>query len=402
MAVSEPVRVGLVGAGFLARTRARCYRRVAGGRADLRAVASSDPDKAMAFAAEHGITRVESDFRALISCEDIDLVDLCVPNHLHERFAVSAAEAGKHVVCTKPLTAFSGFDCERPAEAQRIARQEPVKMLQAARRAARAMVEAAAAAGVKLCYGENWIYAPAVRRARELAAAAGGVLLEMRGWEAHSGSHADYARSWERAGGGALLRLGAHPIGAMLHLKREEGRRLRGAPTRPTAVTAEVADLSRAAGLAPERTAVATGWRGVENWGCVTIAFDDGTRAVAFGSDVHLGGMQSRLELSGSNFRLVCNLSPLDQLQAFAPDDSVFAGEYLIEKGGGGAGWSTPMPDEDWTSGQLGMVEAFVRDVAEDRPPLADGGLGADVVEVIYAAYVAAVEGRRVRLAEIG
>ncbi len=398
MAASAPVRIGLLGAGFLARTRVRCYRNLAGGGAELVAVASSDPDKAMAFAAEHGVAEVESDAYALLAREDIDLVDLCVPNHLHRRFAVAAAEAGKHVVCTKPLSAFSGHDFDRPGEARRIARQEPERMLELALADGRAMVEAAAAHGVKLMYGENWVYAPAVARARRLAAAAGGVLLEMRGWEAHSGSHAEYAKLWEYAGGGALLRLGAHPVGAMLQLKREEGERLRGIPTRPVAVTAEVADLSRAAGLAPERTAVATGWQGVENWGTVTIAFSDGTRAVAFGSDVALGGMQSRLELYGSNFRLHCNLSPQDQLEAYAPDEEAFAGVYLQEKLGTRGGWSTPMPDEDWSSGHLAMCRAFVRDVALDRAPQSDGGLGLDVLEVVYAAYVSAHHGRRVAL----
>ena len=235
-------------------------------------------------------------------------------------------------------------------------------------------------------------------KARELAAASGGVLLEMRGWEAHSGSHAEYAKLWEHAGGGALLRLGAHPIGAMLQLKREEGERLRGIPTRATAVTAEVADLTRAAGLAPERTAIATGWQGVENWGTVTIAFSDGTRATAFGSDVHLGGMQSRLELMGSNFRVNCNLSPNDLVEAYAPDQAAFEGVYLQEKLGTAGGWSTPMPDEDWSSGQLAMCEAFVQDLLGDSAPLSDGALGLDVIEGVYAAYVSASEGRRVAL----
>lgn len=395
---ASPVRIGLVGSGFLAKTRVRCYRSLPGGGAELVAVASSDPDKAMAFAAEHGVAEVESDFYALIARDDLQVVDLCVPNHLHRRFTVAAAEAGKHVVCTKPLTAFSGHDFDSAAEARRVAKTEPERMLEQALEAGRSMVEAAEAAGVKLMYGENWIYAPSVVKARELAAASGGVLLEMRGWEAHSGSHAEYAKTWEHAGGGALLRLGAHPIGAMLQLKREEGQRLRAIPTRPVAVTAEVADLTRAAGLAPERTAVATGWQGVENWGNVTIAFNDGTRATAFGSDVYLGGMQSRLELLGSNFRLNCKLSPNDLVEAYAPDEQAFEGVYLQEKLGTRAGWSTPMPDEDWSSGQQAMCQAFVRDVALDRAPLSDGALGLDVLEVIYAAYVSAAQGRRVAL----
>ena len=56
------------------------------------------------------------------------------------------------------------------------------------------------------------------------------------------------------------------------------------------------------------------------------------------------------------------------------------------------------MPDEDWTSGQLGMCQDFVAAVAEKRPALADGRLGLEVTRVVYAAYVAAATGQRVTL----
>ena len=89
-----------------------------------------------------------------------------------------------------------------------------------------------------------------------------GTIVDMRGGEIHKGSHSPYSRLWRHTGGGALLRLGAHPIGTMLWLKRPEGLRLRGQATKVVSVTAEVADLSRAAnGAACE---IATGWHDVE------------------------------------------------------------------------------------------------------------------------------------------
>ena len=78
----------------------------------------------------------------------------------------------------------------------------------------------------------------------------------MRGWESHSGSHSEYSMRWVHAGGGALLRLGAHPIGAMLYLKREEGMRRDGAPILPVAVSAEVADLTQNGALDDENCRV--------------------------------------------------------------------------------------------------------------------------------------------------
>src|SRR5436305_11875191 len=128
------------------------------------------------------------------------------------------------------------------------------EMLKIATENATAMVEAARRANVWLMYAENWVYAPSITKANRLAAAAGGSILEMRGGECHSGSHSPYSKEWRYTGGGALLRLGVHPLGAMLHLKRQEGLRRWTRPIRPQAVIAEVADLTRTPGFAEEDT----------------------------------------------------------------------------------------------------------------------------------------------------
>ena len=108
--------------------------------------------------------------------------------------------------------------------------------------------------------------------------------------------------------------------------------------------------------------------------------------------------MESRLDVLFSNGRLKCNLSPNNLVEAYAPAPETFGEEYLQEKLETAAGWSTPMPDEDWTSGHWGMCQSFVDCVAEDRPPVTDGRLGLEVVRVIYSAYLSAQEGRRVEL----
>ncbi len=385
----DSIRIALIGAGFLARTRLRNYTRTRG--AVLTAVADSSPDLAQALVAEareQGLVtgkefEAMADVKALLARDDVDVVDLCVPNPMHRPLAEQAAAAGKHVICTKPLVGFPGQSADLPGD--------PVPDAQA-------MVDACAAAGVSLIYAENWIYAPAIRRAAALHAASGGVLLEMRGWESHSGSHADYAKAWATAGGGALLRLGSHPIGAMLQLKEEEGLRLHGAATRVVAVTANTADLTRAHGLTPSNTKIATGWKDVENWGMAVLEFADGSRGVIHGSDNCLGGMQSRLELSSSNAQYQCNLSPNDLLRSYAVDSESFGTEYLMEKADTHAGWNTPIPDEDWSSGHFGMCQAFVSDLLEKRPSLSTGALGVSVMQVLAAAYQSARERRSVDL----
>ncbi|HEX4834802.1 MAG TPA: Gfo/Idh/MocA family oxidoreductase, partial [bacterium] len=62
------------------------------------------------------------------------------------------------------------------------------------------------------------------------------------------------------------------------------------------------------------------------------------------------------------------------------------------------AGWSSPAPDEDWAQGHPQALQDFVDSVAENRAPVSDGRLGRDVIEVVYAGYLSAAEGRRVEL----
>jgi len=388
--------VGLVGAGFLARARVAGWRKITG--AEVQAVCSRTPESAAAFAASEGVVTASADLDELLAREDIHAVDICVPNRSHREVVERAARAGKHILCTKPMAAYVGQDLGDDVDDAAVGAIDRAVMLEVAVADAEAMVTVAKENGVVLAYAENWIYAPSIQRAAGLVASSGGSLLEMRGWEGHSGSHSEYSMQWVHAGGGALLRLGAHPIGAMLYLKREEGLRRDGAPITPVAVSAEVADLTQNDALDDENCRVARGWVDVENWGCCVISFSDGSRGVAYGSDNKLGGMQSKLELSGSNFHLECNLSPNDMLKAYASDEGVFEGEYLMEKLDSRAGWSTPIPDESWSSGQFAMLEDFRDAVSGGRAPCSDGELGLAVTRVVYAAYLAASEGRRADL----
>jgi predicted dehydrogenase len=296
------------------------------------------------------------------------------------------------------MTAFDGSSLAAGQEPSQVPRAE---MLQAATNNAAAMVEATQRAGVLLMYAENWVYAPSIAKANRLAAASGGAILEMRGGECHSGSHSPYSKEWRTAGGGALLRLGVHPIGAMLHLKRQEGLRRWGRAIRPSAVMAEVGDLTKTPGFEAEaRHWVVTGWVDVENWASAVLTFDDGTRGIVWASDAVLGGMESTLQVLLSNAHIKCNLSHTKLVEAYAPDASIFGSEYLIEKLETSAGWSPPAPDEDWAQGHRQMVQDFVASVADGRQPQSDGTLGLDAIRVVYSAYLSAAEGRRVHLGE--
>jgi predicted dehydrogenase len=383
------VGVGVVGAGFVARIHAEAYRQVHGCQVEPRWVVAAHRERAEAFAAEHGIPRAAIELDRVLADPAVDLVDLCVPPHLHAPFAVAAARAGKHVIVEKPLTGYFG-DPATPRE----------EMLRAALASADEVIAACRDAGVRLCYAENWVYAPPIQKARRLLTAAGGPILRLVGEESHSGTHAPVNKHWVTSGGGSLIGKACHPLGGALYLKADEGRRLRGAPVRPASVVAEVAHLADTAAYSESPTRYLNTVEGadVEDWGGLLVTFDDGTVAQITASDAVLGGIRNQLAIYGANAAILCNINPNDAVRAYAPDPAVFAGEYLVEKLETAAGWSTPQPDEDWMTGYPQEIQDFVECVALGREPLAGGALARDVTATLYGAYLAAEQGRRVDL----
>jgi predicted dehydrogenase len=96
----DRLRVGIAGMGFIGPVHLRAAR-LAG--AEVVGVSGGDPTATRAAAAAHQISRVFESSEALVADPGIDVVHICTPNHLHASLARRALEAGKHVVCEKPL-----------------------------------------------------------------------------------------------------------------------------------------------------------------------------------------------------------------------------------------------------------------------------------------------------------
>ena len=104
----KTLNVGLIGYGFMGRSHSNAYRQVTNFfdvpyQPVLKRVAGRQEAAVQAFAAKWGYESYVTDWRALISRPDIDIVDICVPNHLHAEIALAAAAAGKMILCEKPL-----------------------------------------------------------------------------------------------------------------------------------------------------------------------------------------------------------------------------------------------------------------------------------------------------------
>lgn len=119
--MAKPLRVGIVGYGFMGRAHSNAYRQVnrffdLETRPVLQAACGRNEEKVRAFAANWGWESVETDWRKLVERDDIDAIDICTPNSSHRDIALAAARAGKMVLCEKPL-AMNGAEAREMTEA---------------------------------------------------------------------------------------------------------------------------------------------------------------------------------------------------------------------------------------------------------------------------------------------
>jgi predicted dehydrogenase len=191
------VRWGLTGAGDIVRKRVGEALRIGRG-CELVAVSRANADLVEQFAREVGARRWHADWRDLASDSQIDAVYIATPVHLHAEQTIAAAEAGKHVLCEKPM-AMNGAECDR-------------------------MLAACRAAGVRLGTAYYRHFYPAVIRVKELLAvgAIGApVFAQMVASEPFDPRPGD-PRHWlvqrSGSGGGPMADFGCHRLEVLVHL----------------------------------------------------------------------------------------------------------------------------------------------------------------------------------------
>src|SRR5579863_4348478 len=398
--MADPLRIGIVGARFAARFHWQGYRRVSGVPVEVVAVTSTSTQSRDKFALDCKATPCAGLDEL---CDLADVIDICSPPSTHEPLAIHALERGKHVVIEKPFTGYYGAPAPATPKPLKGASADDapfrgnafpkLTMLGEAMASAERILAAARASGKRVCYAENWVYAPAIAKEREIIAKTGAQVLWIVGDESHSGSHSPYYGIWKHSGGGSLVGKGCHPLTAALHLKRAEGE-ARGAaasgqPIRPVTVSARTHEITR---LKDFRDAgfLRTDYDDVEDYGFMHLTFDDGTVADIFSSELVMGGVHNWLEVFANNHRTRCNLNPIDALETYNPREEQFKDIYVTEKIGTKQGWSHPAPDEDWQHGYPQEFQDFVESITAGREPLSGAELARDTIAVLYSAYLSA------------
>jgi predicted dehydrogenase len=343
-----PVRVGLIGAGFITAIHVEALRTVPGveivAQADLPAELGGVPARPRyeQFAREHGVPRVFDDYREMIAGRDVELVVVGLPNAFHARVATDCARAGKHLVVEKPMCVTL----------------EELQVLRAAVREA----------GVVCGYAEELCFVPKYVKAKALIdAGALGKVFYVRQREAHGGPYSPWFFDRTLAGGGITMDMGCHSIACC--------RWLLGKP-RATAVTAHMGTYVHGAVTRLEDHVV------------VTVEFEGGRFATCESAWTLKGGMVSVAEAWGEAGSVTA-----DMLKGTAL-------EVHSEEGvpGGEVGWQTVDWEWAWQNGYPQEMAHFVDCARRGVVPTETIDDAEAVLEIMLAAYHSAGTGRRVAL----
>ena len=344
----EALRIGLVGYGFMGRTHSNAYRQVnqffdVGFRPELKAVCGRDKTKAESFAGQWGYESVETDWRAMVERQDIDVIDIASPNDTHAPVAVAAAAAGKIVLCEKPLG-------RNVAEAQQ-------------------MVEAVERARVTNMVWYNYRRVPAVTLAKYIIEEGKlGRIFHYR---------AKFLQDWTISakipqGGAGLWRLSADVAGSgvtgdLLAHCIDTALWLNGAIETVSAMT-ETFIKQRDNALTGERQEVR-----IDDASAFLARFVNGSLAT-FEATRYARGHKAlyTFEVNGENASIAWDLHDLHRLQFFDyADDSRLRGWRSIHVSEG----EHPYMKQWWVPGlQIGYEHTFIHQVADLLRDLRDGG----------------------------
>jgi predicted dehydrogenase len=385
----KQVTVALIGAGYGAFLHANGYAKVHSVPVRIKTLLDIDLEKAKEVAQRYNIEHVTANFSDVLNDPEIDIVDIVTPPDLHIRLALQAMQAGKHVICEKPLTGYFGETGDEKPIGHKVSK---AKMYEAVMKEINEIRKSVNASDKLFMYAENYVYCPSILKAAEIIRAKKSKLVFMKGEESLRGSSSPVAGMWEKTGGGSLIRTGCHPLSGILWLKQVEAK-ARGEEITMQSVSADTGHIGRSLTEYDKRH-LTSNPIDVEDFANVTITFSDGTKAIIIASDNVLGGVKNYVEIYANDGTLMCNITPADNLKTYFLDqdglENVYFSEMMPEK----TGWNYVFISDEILRGYVYELQDFVECVAYGRKPLSGIELAYETTKAMYGAYLSASEGR--------
>lgn len=368
----KKITIGMLGAGRATELHMNAYMHVHGVELRFKTIYDLIKEKSDIAKDKYGFEISASSVDELFNDPEINIIDICTPPYTHKEFVIRGLKSNKHVICEKPLCGYFGSGNTD----KRAMYESVLKDLDE--------IEAVVKASDKqLFYAENWIYAPAIQKAAEIIKAKGSKILYAKGEESLAGSSSPVAGLWEKSGGGTLMRVGCHPLAAIIYLKKLNDPSI--------CVTKVIADIDRITDKLTEyeHRHIKANPIDVEDHATVCLTFSDNTKAVIIACDSRLGGSKNKLELYCNDTMIECNLTMNDVVSTYLLDedglDNVELSEMLQTK----CGWNNPFVFDEMMRGYFSEIQSFIDCIVKKEKPFFDYSLIKETMEVIYKSYYA-------------
>lgn len=387
----KSIVIGTVGAGYAAHLHGNGYRKVSGVDIRLKTICDVKEELTKKVKDLYGYEKQCTDYDEMLADPEIDVIDIVTPPCAHIPMAIKAIQAGKHVICEKPLTGYFGQRGEK-----NVGRTPKAKMFQDVLHSMEELKQVLAHTDRKFFYAENFVYAPPVQKAAEIIRAKKSKLLFMKGEESLKGSSSPVAGQWSSTGGGTLIRTGTHPLSGMLWLKQQEAA-ARGETITVCSVTADCGKTTACLNDYEHRH-ISAHPEDVEDFGMIVVTFSDGTKCLTIASDTVLGGTKNYIEIYGNDTALMCNITPTDILNTYFLDEEGLENVSISEMLPAKLGWNKAFVSDEIIRGYTGEFQDFMDSIADGHAPASDFTLAYETMKVMYAAYQSAEEGRQINL----
>ena len=382
---NKEICIGMAGAGRATELHMNALRRYTGVPICYKHVIARRFEQVNACKERFGFRNSSLRFDDLINDDEIDIIDICTPPYIHEEMIVKALDAGKHVICEKPLSGYFGRSGDDIPIGLKVSK---VEMYEETLRTLDRLKLKVEKSDRKFMYAENFVYAPAITKAGEILSKKGSKILYAKGEESLKGSSSPVAGEWSKTGGGTFIRTGAHPLCAILWLKHIEAQ-TRG---EKISVKSVFADMGRVTPMLSEyeHRHIAARPVDVEDCATVILTFSDNTRAIIIATDTLLGGSKNYVELYCNDMAISCRLTMNDSMETYFLDEDNLEDVYLSEMLPSKTGWNKPFLEDEIMRGYTDEMRDFVESVYYDREPKSGFQLAYDTAKLIYAAYKSA------------